>query len=334
MVVKLSVKRNETLIPIFRKTPFNAENLSHKPRLRAGVSWLLLALLLLAAPSAVKADQYDGFGYTTNDGTITIIYYTGSGGDITIPSIINDLPVISIWFSAFSSCTSLTSVTIPGSVTSIGGVVFYGCAGLTAIMVDTNNPAYSSVAGVLFNKNQTTLVEYPGGKAGSYTVPTDVTSLGSDAFGDCTSLTSVTIPNSVTSIGDQAFFYCPNLAGISFQGNAPSVGSGVFSRDDNATVYYLPGKTGWGATTFAGRPAVLWNPQFQANDASFGVRTNRFGFNITGTINIPIVVEACTNLGNSTWVPLQSCTLTNGSLYFSDPDWTNHPGRFYRIRSP
>ena len=64
------------------------------------------------------------------------------------------------------------------------------------------------------------------------------------------------------------------------------------------------------------------------------VRTNNFGFNITGSTNIPIVVEACTKLGSASWIALQTCTLTNGSLYFSDPQWTNSPARFYRIRSP
>jgi len=95
----------------------------------------------------------------------------------------------------------------------------------------------------------------------------------------------------------------------------------------------LPGTTGW-TSTFDGRPTVLWNPQVQTTSASFGVRTNRFGFNITGTINIPIVVEASTNPANRNWLPLQGCILTNGSVYFSDPQWTNYHARFYRIRSP
>jgi hypothetical protein len=86
--------------------------------------------------------------------------------------------------------------------------------------------------------------------------------------------------------------------------------------------------------TFAGLPIAVWNPRAQTGDGRFGVRTNRFGFNITGTANIPIVVEACTNLVHPVWVPLQSCTLTNGSVYFSDPDWKNYPRRFYRLRSP
>jgi len=83
-----------------------------------------------------------------------------------------------------------------------------------------------------------------------------------------------------------------------------------------------------------GRPAVLWNPQVQTGDGMFGVQQNVFGFNIGGTPDIPLVVEASTNLAAQSWVPLQSSTLTNGSVYFSDPQWTNFPGRFYRIRSP
>jgi hypothetical protein len=107
----------------------------------------------------------------------------------------------------------------------------------------------------------------------------------------------------------------------------------VFYVDNNATVYYMPGTTGWGSM-FAGRPTVLWNPQAQTKSATFGVRTNRFGFNITGSSNLVIVVEACTNLANPIWSPVRTNTLTGGLSYFSDPQWTNYPGRFYRLRSP
>jgi hypothetical protein len=60
---------------------------------------------------------------------------------------------------------------------------------------------------------------------------------------------------------------------------------------------------------------VLWNPQIQTGDGSFGVQNNQFGFNITGASNIPIAVEACTNLASPVWIPLQSLTLTNGLFY-------------------
>ena len=157
---------------------------------------------------------------------------------------------------------------------------------------------------------------------------------------------AVTIPSMingypVTSIGDEAFAYCTSLRGIYFWGNAPSVGARTFQNDDSATVYYLPGITGWasfyalwGPAYYERVPAVLWNPQAQTSGANFGVRTNRFGFTITGTSSLVIVVEACTNLANPIWSPVGTNTLTGGSSYFSDPQWTNFPARFYRLRSP
>ena len=237
-------------------------------------------LLLLILPGVLQAQSYtnmDGIWYyTTTNSTITITRYHGSGGDVTIPDRIpettNGLPVTSIGDGAFEWCTSLTSVTIPGSVTSIGDEafglsgltsvtigndvisigdyafdtcssltsvtigtnvtsigdgafnecisltsvtipsrvtsigkrVFQFCRSLTSITVDALSSSYSSVAGVLFNKSQTTLIAYPGAIAGSYTVPNSVTSIGDFALGFC-SLASVTIPNSVTNIGGYAF---------------------------------------------------------------------------------------------------------------------------------
>jgi probable HAF family extracellular repeat protein len=66
----------------------------------------------------------------------------------------------------------------------------------------------------------------------------------------------------------------------------------------------------------------------------FGVRTNQFEFTITGTPNLVIVVDACTNLANTNWSPVSTNTLTGGSSYFSNPRWTDSPGCFYRLRSP
>jgi hypothetical protein len=95
----------------------------------------------------------------------------------------------------------------------------------------------------------------------------------------------------------------------------------------------LPGTTGWGAT-FAGRPTALWKPQIQSIIGSFDAESNHFGFNITWASGRTVVVEASSNLGNPTWSPISTNTLTSGSIYFSDPRWTNHQTRFYRIRSP
>src|SRR5207247_2017748 len=110
---------------------------------------------------------------------------------VTIPN-----GVTSIGGGAFANCASLSSIAIPNSVASIGDGVFSDCTSLITIMVEAINSTYSSVDGVWFNKSQTTLIQYPKGKAGSYTIPNTVTSIGANWFSGCTRLTSVTIPNS------------------------------------------------------------------------------------------------------------------------------------------
>jgi hypothetical protein len=164
------------------------------------------------------------------------------------------------------------------------------------------------------------------------TILNSVTNIGISAFDDCTRLTSVTIPNSVTGIGNYAFDYCIRLSRVYFQGNSPAPTNDltVFGYTP-ATVYYLPGATGWGST-FDGRPTRLWLPQVQSSGNSLGVQTNQFGFNINWASGQIVVVEASTDLIN--WQSVQTNTLASGSVYFSDPQWSNYPGRFYRLRSP
>ncbi len=144
---------------------------------------------------------------------------------ITIPN-----SVTSIGDSAFYRCTSLTSITIPDSVTSIGYRAFMYCDSLARIVVDKNNSEYSSDSyGVLFNKNKTTLIQYPVGNTGTaYKIPDSVTSIGDEAFWDCTSLTSVTIPDSVISVGDDAFYDCTSLTSVTIPDSVTSIGDEVF----------------------------------------------------------------------------------------------------------
>jgi BspA type Leucine rich repeat region (6 copies) len=172
----------------------------------------------------------------------------------------------------------------------------------------------------------------------SITIPNSVLNIESEGLAGCTTLTEVTIGNSVTNIGDYAFLNCYNLNEVYFTGDSPIAGSWMFLEANLATVYYLPGTAGWGPTFGSGfdtAPTALWNPQAQTGDGSFGV----FGFNITGSSNLVIVVEAATNLTDPAWVPVGTNTLntfvgTNGTSYFSDPQWANYPNRFYRFRSP
>ena len=166
-------------------------------------------------------------------------------GSVVIPETVTyngtTYSVTSIGDHAFSGCSSLTSVTIPNSVKSIGSGAFDGCSSLTSINVGSNNPNYSSVDGVLFNKYKTTLIQYPGGKQGAYTIPDSVTSIGSSACAGCSSLTSVTIPNSVKSIGKRAFDGCSTLDKISVDATTPpTLGLSAFS---SAPICYIPSGT-------------------------------------------------------------------------------------------
>ena len=151
--------------------------------------------------------------------------------NLTIPDSVTS---IGTW--AFLLCKGLTSVTIPNNVTSIGDGAFSGCTNLLNIEVAPGNTTHRSVDGVLFNLNQTRLIQYPSGKTGGYV-----------------------IPNSVTSIGVSAFWGCTGLARATFEGNAPaSFGTEVFNGTAAGfTIYYHEGSTGFTSPTWNGYPAVM-----------------------------------------------------------------------------
>jgi hypothetical protein len=179
--------------------------------------------------------------------------------------------------SGFRWCTSLTNIKIPDSVTSIGRGAFEECSRLIAIAVDPLNPSYSSADDVLFDKSLTTLIQCPGGKAGSYAIPDSVITIAVVAFSDCDNLTSVTIPNSVTSIGRGAFEHSANLTSVYFEGNAPSLCDGIYVGSPRVRVYYLPGTIGWIAT-YSERPTALWMlpyPVILTTASSFGIQSKR-----------------------------------------------------------
>lgn len=294
------------------------------------------------------------FTYINTNGTATITGYTGAGGNVVIPSTIDGLPVTSIGDGALSlmnpflsnpvGLSNLTSITIPDCVTNLGEGAFAGSPNLASITLGKGistikGGAETSWWGTFQWCSRLTRVA----------IPDNVTNIGDGvvtkggplgAFSGCANLTNVIFGKGLAYLGNGTFTDCPNLLSVYFQSNAPPFGattnpgySTPFLRTTNPVVYYLPGTSGW-ESSYAGRPTMLWNPQVQTADGSFGVRQNQFGFNIAGTPGIPLVIEASAALAPALWTPLQACALTNGLLYFSDPQWTNHPKRFYRIRSP
>ena len=124
---------------------------------------------------------------------------------------------------------------LPDSVTTIENGAFSYCSGLTAIHTNAENPNYCSVDGVLFNKDKTTLIAYPQGKAGEYRIPDGVTNINSNAFRGCSSLTGVVFPDSLTAIGDCAFQDCSSLASVTFPENVREIGEGAFDYCSHLT---------------------------------------------------------------------------------------------------
>ena len=136
----------------------------------------------------------------------------------------------------FYGCSKLATINIGSKVKSIPAYAFEGCTSLTNIQVLVNNSNYTSVDGVLFNKDKTTLICYPAGKtAKTYTIPDSVTSIGDSSFYDCESLTSITIPNSVISIGGWAFYNCTSLTSITIPDSVTQIGECAFYDCDELT---------------------------------------------------------------------------------------------------
>jgi len=293
----------------------------------------LSGFLLLAAPPAVQAQFYystnaDGSIYTCSPnagGSVTIDAYSGPPWAVSIPASINGLPVTGIAAQAFTYSTNLGSVTIPNGVINIGYEAFLGCTNLGSVTIPGSITNWGDYAfSYCFSLTNATMGN-------------GVTSIGREAFEQCFNLTSVTIPGSVTSIGYGAFVNCFGLTSVCFQGNAPTVASEAF-YGENPTAYYLPGTIGWSVfSTNTGLQTAVWwlpNPVILTCGPSFGVQNNRFGFIISWATNISVVVEACANLASPVWTPLTNVTLTSGSVYFSDPQWTNYPGRYYGLGFP
>jgi len=189
----------------------------------------------------------DGVLYN-KDKTALHTYLAGKKED----SFIIPNSVTSIGNAAFYGCTSLTSVTIPNSVTSIGVQAFENCTSLTAITVSADNTAYSSLDGVLYNKDKTVLNAYPAGKREkTFTIPNSVTSIGGTAFSACYSLTSVTIGSGVTSIGWATFSGCTSLTNVTFQSTitADNFNIDAFENLGDLRNKYLAGGIGTYTTT-------------------------------------------------------------------------------------
>jgi hypothetical protein len=186
--------------------------------------------------------------------TILITYPRGLAGPYVVPA-----SVTTIGANAFRFAVGVTSISLPATCTAAGLEAFAGCSSLTSFTVASGGTSgFKSGTGPLYSFSGLSLVAYPGGLGGAFTIPSTVSTLSASAFRYCGGLTSVTFPSSIITVRNNAFANCGQLTSATFEGNAPptfetnvfqSVGAGF-------SVYFNVTATGFTAPTWKGYPSV------------------------------------------------------------------------------
>ena len=234
--------------------------------------------------------QESDFTYTENDTGVTITGYTGSTGNIIIPSELGGKPVTAIGEDAFFKNKTITGVKIPEGVESIGKQAFFVCSSLKEVRIPEG---VTSIGDSAFAQTNLTEVEIPKsvknieqyafngcGNLEEVTIPGGVQSTGDNAFAHCSSLKQVIISDGVEIIGRSAFDGCRSLTEVTIPKSVTSIEWGAFADCDALkTVYYGGSQTDWGKISISSENDPLKN----APNIIFAIQeSNGFAYTVTG----------------------------------------------------
>jgi len=168
----------------------------------------------------------------SSSGIVIIGLNNGYDGDVVIPEAVThngvSYPVTKAYNGTFSNSTKMTSISLPSTLTDLGSTPFSSCNKLTTITVAEANPVYSSENGAIYNKSRSTLISCPGGKTGSFSIPSSVTKIAASAFYGCSKLTSISVPSTVQQMGECAFRACILLTEVNIPDGVTRLENSVF----------------------------------------------------------------------------------------------------------
>jgi len=207
-----------------------------------------------------------------------------------------DLPTSleTIGIRAFFNCHSVLVIDIPENVEEIGLNAFYGCMSMKGYNVSENNQYYSSVNGVLMDKNATSIIQYPAGKeASSYTLPDCVTKISNGAFFSCVNLEEIVLQKNLETVVGYTFVNCTNLKSIVFPDGVTRIGDNTFEKCESLEYVLIPPSvTSIGNNIFAG---IADTPSIKGYNGSYAqtyATDNSIHFVSMGSVTYTVTFDA------------------------------------------